>query len=78
MNSFTSVETEQKFKETATQNNLKPGEALPVFRVLLTGQSTGVDLFPMTELSLAPQDPGLQPADRVHHIAIILDSRVIL
>lgn len=50
LQSFTSAEVENCFKETAVKNNLKPGEVLQLFRVVLSGQSAGVDLFPMTEL----------------------------
>ncbi|MEP7168448.1 MAG: glutamate--tRNA ligase [Bacteroidota bacterium] len=47
---FESAEAENCFKETAAKNNLKPGEVLQLFRVVLSGQSGGVDLFPMVEL----------------------------
>lgn len=47
---FNSINTENCFKETAAKNNLKPGEVLQLFRVFLSGQGTGVDLFPMVEL----------------------------
>ncbi|MFI5218763.1 MAG: glutamate--tRNA ligase [Bacteroidia bacterium] len=50
LNNFTSSEIENIFKETTAKNNLKPGEVLQLFRILLSGQSIGVDLFPMTEL----------------------------
>jgi glutamyl-tRNA synthetase len=48
--SFTSADAETCFKETAAKNNLKPGEVLQLFRIILSGQSAGVDLFPMAEL----------------------------
>jgi glutamyl-tRNA synthetase len=48
--SFTSVDVENSFKETAASNNLKPGEVLQLMRVFISGQSAGVDLFPMLEL----------------------------
>jgi glutamyl-tRNA synthetase len=47
---FTAANAESVFKEMALLNNLKPGEVLQLFRVILTGQSSGVDLFPMIEL----------------------------
>ena len=47
---FVAVEIENCFKETAAKNNLKPGDVLQLFRVFLSGQSAGVDLFPMSEL----------------------------
>ena len=47
---FTASEIEKSFKETATANNLKPGDVIQLFRVFLSGQSAGVDLFPMAEL----------------------------
>ncbi|MEO5570054.1 MAG: glutamate--tRNA ligase [Bacteroidia bacterium] len=50
LQTFTASETETLFKETAAKNNLKPGEVLQLFRVILSGQSAGVDLFPMAEL----------------------------
>ena len=50
MHSFAAAEIENCVKATAAQNNLKPGEILQLFRVFLSGQSAGVDLFPMAEL----------------------------
>jgi len=50
MSSFTAADTEQTLKELAAKNNLKPGDVLQLFRVVLSGQSAGVDLFPMAEL----------------------------
>lgn len=50
MTSFTASEIEITFKETAAGNNLKPGDVIQLFRVFLSGQSAGVDLFPMAEL----------------------------
>ena len=47
---FSALETESIFKQTAASNNLKPGEVLQLFRIFLSGQSAGVDLFPMAEL----------------------------
>lgn len=50
LNDFSAAGTEQCFKETAAMNNIKPGEVLQLFRVMLSGQASGVDLFPMLEL----------------------------
>jgi glutamyl-tRNA synthetase len=47
---FSASTAEAKFKEVAAQNNIKPGEVLQLLRVILTGQGSGVDLFPMIEL----------------------------
>ena len=47
---FTAASTEICFKETATQNNLKPGDVLQLFRVLVSGSATGVALFDMVAL----------------------------
>jgi len=41
---------EQTFKTTAEKNNIKPGEVLQLFRVFVSGQAQGVDLFPMIQL----------------------------
>ena len=38
------------FEATAASNETKPGEVLQLFRVLLSGESGGPDLFMMTEL----------------------------
>ena len=38
------------FEATAANNEIKPGEVLQLFRVLLSGESGGPDLFMMTEL----------------------------
>jgi len=50
LQNFSASEVEICFKQTAAASNLKPGEVLPLFRVFLSGQSAGVDLFPMAEL----------------------------
>lgn len=50
LKSFTSTEGENCFKEIAAKSNLTPGEVLQLFRVILSGQAGGVDLFPMVEL----------------------------
>ncbi len=47
---FVATGIESCLKETATKNNLKPGDVLQLFRVFMSGQSAGVDLFPMCEL----------------------------
>ena len=47
---YAASEIEICFKDTAAKCNLKPGEVLQLFRVFLSGQSAGVDLFPMAEL----------------------------
>jgi glutamyl-tRNA synthetase len=47
---FSAAAAEASFKDIAAQNNLKPGEVLQLLRVLLTGQASGVDLFPMIGL----------------------------
>lgn len=47
---FTVTSTEICFKETAVQNNLKPGDVLQLFRVLVSGTTTGVGLFEMVAL----------------------------
>ena len=50
MSSFTGAEAEAKFKELAAASNIKPGEVLQLFRVMVSGLPAGVDLFPMVEL----------------------------
>jgi glutamyl-tRNA synthetase len=50
LSAFTASEIENCFKDTAAKNNLKPGEVLQLFRIFLSGQSAGVDLFPMAEV----------------------------
>jgi len=50
LSSFVAADIESCFKDTAAKNNLKPGDVLQLFRVFLSGQSAGVDLFPMAEL----------------------------
>jgi glutamyl-tRNA synthetase len=47
---WSSQHTEQIFKATAEKNNIKPGEVLQLFRVFISGQAQGVDLFPMIDL----------------------------
>jgi len=47
---FTSKTLETKFQETAAGNGLKAGEVLQLFRVFISGQGSGVNLFGMIEL----------------------------
>ena len=47
---FSATNTEMYFKETATENNLKPGDVLQLFRVLVSGVANGVTLFDMVAL----------------------------
>ncbi len=50
LNEFSATSTETCFKETATQNNLKPGDVLQLFRLIITGVTNGVALFEMVTL----------------------------
>jgi glutamyl-tRNA synthetase len=50
LGSFSAVDVEATFKETAEANSIKPGEVLQLLRVILSGQAGGVDLFGMIEL----------------------------
>ncbi len=47
---FTIENSKQIFEAVAAHNNVKPGEVLQLFRVIISGQSGGVDLFGMIEL----------------------------
>ena len=47
---FKAENVKAAFEATATSNETKPGEVLQLFRVLLSGESGGPDLFIMTEL----------------------------
>ena len=47
---FISAKLDEIFKATAASHQLKPGDVLQLFRVMLSGQAAGVDLFGMAEL----------------------------
>jgi glutamyl-tRNA synthetase len=47
---FDAVELENIFKNVATENNIKPGEVMQLFRVLLSGLANGPILFDMASL----------------------------
>jgi glutamyl-tRNA synthetase len=47
---FKAENVKAAFEVTAASNEIKPGEVLQLFRVLLSGESGGPDLFMMTEL----------------------------
>jgi glutamyl-tRNA synthetase len=38
------------FENTAAEKGIKPGEVLQLFRVIMSGQGSGVDLFGMVAL----------------------------
>jgi glutamyl-tRNA synthetase len=50
LDSFTASAIEEAFKACAAKNNLKPGEVLFLFRMILSGQGAGVDLMGMAEV----------------------------
>ena len=47
---FTAELTKSAFEKLAIDQGIKPGEVLQLFRVILSGQGSGVDLFGMVEL----------------------------
>jgi glutamyl-tRNA synthetase len=47
---FTSANADAQFKQSATNAGIKPGDVLQLFRVMLSGQGSGVDLFGMIAL----------------------------
>ena len=47
---FTAELTKAAFEKLAIDQGIKPGEVLQLFRVILSGQGSGVDLFGMVEL----------------------------
>ena len=55
MSVFTAAEAERVFKETAATDGLKPGEVLQLFRVFISGEGGGMELFPMAELIGGPE-----------------------
>ncbi len=50
MKEFSAVQAEEVFQATATAKNIKAGEVLQLFRVFLSGQGGGVQLFGMASL----------------------------
>ncbi|MFM7015754.1 MAG: glutamate--tRNA ligase, partial [Bacteroidota bacterium] len=50
VNDFKAENVKSTFEATCASNEIKPGEVLQLFRVLLSGESGGPDLFIMTEL----------------------------
>jgi glutamyl-tRNA synthetase len=47
---FTAENTKLAFEQLAAQQELKPGDVLQMFRVLVSGQGSGLDLFGMVAL----------------------------
>ena len=47
---FTAELTKAAFEKLAVEKGIKPGEVLQLFRVIMSGQGSGVDLFGMVEL----------------------------
>jgi glutamyl-tRNA synthetase len=50
LNSFDAPSIDETLKATAASHNLKPGEVLQLFRVIISGQGGGVDLLGMIAL----------------------------
>ncbi len=50
MNSFMTTDIDSKIKEVATTLGMKSGEVMQLFRVIVSGSGTGVDLLGMLEL----------------------------
>ncbi|HNQ11661.1 MAG TPA: glutamate--tRNA ligase [Bacteroidia bacterium] len=49
------TEAESQFKQCAADHQLKAGEVLQLLRVFISGQASGIDLFPMIELLSAKE-----------------------
>lgn len=47
---FDAITCKATFENAATENGIKPGEVLQLFRVIISGQGSGVDLFGMIAL----------------------------
>jgi glutamyl-tRNA synthetase len=47
---YTAEETKSAFEQLAINQGLKPGDVLQLFRVIVSGQGSGIDLFGMVEL----------------------------
>ncbi|MBK9402153.1 MAG: glutamate--tRNA ligase [Bacteroidetes bacterium] len=47
---FTAENCKAAFEQLATEQGMKPGDVLQLFRVIVSGQGSGVDLFGMVEL----------------------------
>jgi glutamyl-tRNA synthetase len=47
---LTAANADAQFKQSATNAGIKPGDVLQLFRVMLSGQGSGVDLFGMIAL----------------------------
>jgi glutamyl-tRNA synthetase len=47
---FNAANADAQFKQSATNAGIKPGDVLQLFRVILSGQGSGVDLFGMIAL----------------------------
>ncbi len=56
---LTESEAENIFQKITSAHHLKPGDVLQLLRVLITGEGTGVDLFPMIAL-LGGADSGMR------------------
>jgi glutamyl/glutaminyl-tRNA synthetase len=65
---LTSLIAEAKlvFENTAAEKGIKPGEVLQLFRVIMSGQGSGVDLFGMVAL--------LGKEDVLTRIAVAMDK----
>ena len=50
LTTFDALTCKSSFENLATENGIKPGEVLPLFRMILSGQASGVDLFGMVTL----------------------------
>jgi glutamyl-tRNA synthetase len=50
INEFNAAHADAQFKQSAANAGLKPGDVLQLFRVMLSGQGSGVDLFGMIAL----------------------------
>lgn len=50
LNNFSAESVEQCFKETAATLQIKPGDVMQLFRILLSGKPSGIDLMKMAML----------------------------
>ncbi len=64
---FSGAEIDSTFKNAAAANEIKPGEVLQLFRVMISGQGGGVDLMGMIEL-LGKAEVSIRIDNALEHI----------
>ena len=73
---FSASGIESTLKQTAEKSGIKPGEVMQLFRVLITGTTTGPDLLKTAEL-LGKEEVSSRITNALNHLKVLANTSVV-